>query len=128
MKHPSEPATDDHVTLLPCECGCHQVAGFFHCFDGGCECESLNPVPEHMRHAILHDTISQPNKAHLIAGLRDRGYFAGYRFAGDPWRSRMSVQLEPYGPWREVKSYEFDVRTQLKLPKRPTGGAPERTP
>lgn len=72
-------------------------------------------IPKALRHAILHDTLSQPNKMHIIAGLRDRGCYAEYRFADGTLRSRMSVQLEPGGPWREVKSFEFDVRPKMEF-------------
>lgn len=74
-----------------------------------------------MRHALVHDAISQPNKLHLIAGLRERGHFVEYRFSGDFLRTRMSVQLEPAGAWHEVKSYEFDVRPHLEW-SRPARG------
>lgn len=74
---------------------------------------------EALRHAIVTDTISQPNKLHIIAGLRERGYYVEYRFAGEFLRSRMSVQFEPDGEWQQVASFEFDVRPKLQWSGRP---------
>lgn len=73
------------------------------------------PLPPPFRRALLHDEISQPNKMHLIAGWRSRGFFVAYRFQGEALRTRMLVQLEPDGPWVPCRSFEFDVRPLLKF-------------
>jgi hypothetical protein len=74
-------------------------------------------ISDYLRRQLVNDTISQPNKLHIVIGHRSRGHYIEWRWAGEELRSRMSLQFEQDGPWYEVKSFEFDVRPKLKWAK-----------
>jgi len=75
-------------------------------------------IPDHLRKALLSDYVSRPNKIWIaISWQHFRDFYLEWKWAGDPWRSRLLFQFSLNGPWVEAKSYEEDRAILLKSGK-----------
>jgi hypothetical protein len=68
--------------------------------------------------ALLSESTSRQNKLWLITGwIHFRKWYIEWKWAGEPYNSRMLFMFEPNGIWIEAKSFDEDMLPKYKYGK-----------
>lgn len=76
-------------------------------------------LPDELRHSLLSSDTSRQNKLWLVTGWIHVGYDVDWMWVGEPMKSRMAFRFERDGKFIKAKSYDEDILTKLKDPKKP---------
>ena len=75
-------------------------------------------IPIKYRQAILGEYSSRQNKIWLATTWkRFKPWYIEWKWAGEPYRSRMLFQFDLNGPWVEAKSFDEDILPKYKFGK-----------
>jgi hypothetical protein len=76
------------------------------------------PILNSARKALLSEYSSKQNKLHLITGWTYfKNWYIEWKWAGDPYKSRMLFKFSPDDKWIEAKSFEEDLLPTYKFEK-----------
>jgi hypothetical protein len=67
-------------------------------------------IPISSRKTLLGKYTSRQNKLHLITGWKHfHHWYVEWKWAGDPYKSRMLFSFSPEDKWVEAKSFDEDI-------------------
>lgn len=73
------------------------------------------PITESARKALLSKYSSRQNKLWLITGWRHfHNWYIDWKWAGEPFKSRMLFRFSPDEKWIVAKSFEDDLLPTYK--------------
>ncbi len=80
--------------------------------------ELIQMMPIAKRQALLSKYTSRQNKLWLVTAWKYFcPWYVEWKWAGDPFRSRMLFQFSPDGKWVEAQSFEEDLMSTYKFGK-----------
>jgi hypothetical protein len=75
-------------------------------------------IPDAAKQALLSKYVSRLNKIHLVIGWTHfRNWYIDWKWAGNPYRSRMLFRFSPDGNWVQAESFEEDLMPTYKFGK-----------
>lgn len=70
------------------------------------------------QHSLMSADTSRQNKLWLVTGWIRDGWWIEWKWLGKPMASRMAFRFSPDSEFVKAKSYDEDVFTKLKGPKK----------
>jgi hypothetical protein len=75
-------------------------------------------IPISNKKVLLGKYTSRLNKLHLIIGWTHfRNWYIEWKWAGDPYRSRMMFRFDPDDNWIQAESFEEDLMLTYEFGK-----------